>query len=490
MANPSEKSFFGHPRQLATLFHIELWERFSFYGLQGILLIYLYFETSKGGLAMDKKQASLILTAYSSSIYLFTILGGWLSDRVLGTERTLFYSGIMVMCGHLALAILPGLGGLITGMMLIAFGSGGVKSSASAMVGTLYEKDEYKDLRDAGFAIFYIAINLGGFFGPLLTGLMQRYVGFHFGFGLAAVGMALGLYIYSMGRKSLPKVLPPHPLSQESIITAIILVLVAGGGLWASIHTNHLRLDNVVDILLIVIIICIISYFGWLLNDPRVDRDHQRYILAYIPLFTATCLFWAMWYQIYMGITIYFEEIMAEKRKIDVFGWFIFEIPVSWKDAAQSFWVIVCSGVTATLWTKLGKRQPKTPTKYACSLIVLSMSYFIFLPFIHDGGLMPLMMFTVVILCNTLGELLISPISLSFATRIAPRHFKTQMVALNFLSIALGFALGGKYFSLVFDEKNYNFVQYFSLTGGISLAVGLGLLLLVPTLNKLLRGIE
>ena len=490
MANSAEKSFFGHPRQLATLFNIELWERFSFYGLQGILMIYIYYSVKEGGLGIDKGLAGLITSAYGSSVYLSTILGGWLSDRVLGAERTLFYSGITVMCGHVALALLPGVSGMVAGLVLIAFGSGGVKSSASAMVGTLYEKDEYKDLREAGFAIFYIAINLGGLFGPLLTGLMQRYVGFHFGFGLAAVGMALGLYIYSLGRKNLPKVMPPHPLSRESIITAIILVLVASGGVWAAVYTNHLRLDNLVDVLLIIDIICIIGYFGWLLNSPRVDADHQRYILAYIPLFTATCLFWAMWWQIYTGITVYFEEIMAEKRKLDIFGWFIFEIPVGWKDSAQSLWVIICSGVTATIWTKLGKRQPKTPTKYAYSLIVLSMSYFIFLPFIGNGGVMPLMMFTLVILFNTLGELLISPISLSFATRIAPRHFKTQMVALNFLSLALGFALGGKYFSLAFDEKNYNFVSYFSMTGGISLAVGLVLLTLVPTINKLLKGID
>ena len=490
MANSAEKSFFGHPRQLGTLFHIELWERFSFYGLQGILMMYIYYATKDGGLGLEEKQAGLILAAYGSSVYLSTILGGWLADRVLGTERTLFYSGITVMCGHLALALLPGVNGMITGLVLIAFGSGGVKSSASAMVGSLYEKEDLKYLRDAGFAIFYIAINIGGLLGPYLTGIMQINYGFHYGFGIAAVGMAIGLCLYSLGRKKLPSMLPTHPLSKERITMALILALVAAGVVWAAVYTNHLRLDNLVDVLLIIDIICIIGYFGWLLNSPRVDTDHQRYILAYIPLFTATCLFWAMWYQIYTAITIYFDKIMVAERQIDLFGWRTVEIPVPWKDAAQSLWVIIFSGITATIWTKLGKRQPKTPTKYACSLIVLSMSYFIFLPFIGNGGVMSLMMFTLVILFNTLGELLISPISLSFATRIAPRHFKTQMVALNFLSLALGFALGGKYFSLAFDEKNYNFVSYFSMTGGISLAVGLVLLTLVPTINKLLKGID
>ena len=206
------KTFFGHPFQLSSLFHIELWERFSFYGMQAILLFYLYFEASKGGLGIDEAEAGGISAIYGGSIYLLTLVGGWISDRVLGAERTLFYSGITVMAGHIALAIFPGLAGLISGLVLIAFGSGGVKASASAMVGSLYEQDDTKHLRDAGFSLFYLSINIGAFFGPLLTGYLQSRIGFHWGFGAAAVGMAFGLAQYARGRKNLPPTAAVNPL--------------------------------------------------------------------------------------------------------------------------------------------------------------------------------------------------------------------------------------------------------------------------------------
>ena len=190
----TQKTFFGHPVQLSTLCHIELWERFSFYGLQGILMLYLYYETSRGGLGVDKSLAGSIVGAYGGSVYLATVFGGWLADRLWGAEKTLFVSGVVVMLGHLTLAFVPGLAGLLCGLVLIALGSGGVKASANSMVGSLYEDEKLRPLRDAGFSIFYISINIGGFFGPLVTGVLQTKAGFHYGFGAAAVGMAFGLW--------------------------------------------------------------------------------------------------------------------------------------------------------------------------------------------------------------------------------------------------------------------------------------------------------
>ena len=204
--------FFGHPRPLSTLFHIELWERFSYYGMQSILLIYLYYEVTRGGLGIDQGLAGGIVGIYGGSVYLATILGGWLADRVLGAERTLFYSGIVVMLGHIALALVPGVPGLVVGLVCIALGSGGVKSSASSMVGALYEDPQWHALRDAGFSIFYLAVNIGGFFGPLLTGVLQSEMGFHYGFGAAALGMAFGLWRYARGRAGLPQLPVPNPL--------------------------------------------------------------------------------------------------------------------------------------------------------------------------------------------------------------------------------------------------------------------------------------
>ena len=521
----SGKTFFGHPRQLSTLFHIELWERFSFYGMQGILFIYLYYSATKGGLGFSEAVAGGLVGAYGGSVYLSTILGGWLADRLWGAERTLFYAGILVMCGHIALALIPGVDGMIAGLVCIALGSGGVKASASAMVGALYEEEHMRPLRDAGFSIFYIAINIGGFFGPLITGLLQGSVGFHYGFGAAAVGMAFGLWRYAIGRKALPQLGAPNPLTAQQRKAAIAIAIAVVLAIVAAVHFDKLQLGNISSVLLGVVILATLAYFTRLLLDPKVDRDHRRYILAYIPLFIVICIFWAMWFQIYTVVTAYFSETMDRSvgpYAFNIFGHtFIFnEIPVSWKDSLQSFWVILFSGVMATLWTKMGEAQPKTPLKFALSLFILGLGYLCFVPFIKTGVVMGLVVFAFAILLNTLAELLLSPISLSFVTKIAPEHVKTQMVALNFLGLSLGFTLGGiifeKNYGVNFAEntpfdftglathaaaqpwleqllttlQNENTANFYILVGGISIATSVVLMLIVPLLNRLLKGAD
>src|SRR3954471_4376394 len=189
-----EENFFGQPRALANLFGVEMWERFSFYGMQGILLIYLYYSAADGGLGIDQGTANGIVGAYGGGVYLATILGAWLADRAIGPERTLFYAAVVVMLGHVALALVPGVAGVGAGLILVALGSGGVKANATSLVGSLYAEGDER--RDGGFSLFYMGINLGAFAGPLLTGWLQENQGFHWGFGLAAVGMFLGLVQY------------------------------------------------------------------------------------------------------------------------------------------------------------------------------------------------------------------------------------------------------------------------------------------------------
>src|SRR3954463_4625616 len=218
-----DRGFFGQPRMLANLFGVELWERFSFYGMQGILLIYLYYETDRGGLGINQDTATSIVGAYGGSVYLATVIGAWLADRVFGPERVRFGSAILVMCGHVCLAVIPGLAGVAAGLILIALGSGGVKATATTIVRTRLGPGD--DRRDAGFSIFYLGINLGALLGPLLTGLLQKDAGFHWGFGLAALGMAAGLAQYSVGRRHLPPSTVPHPLTRPLVPTVGVLVV-------------------------------------------------------------------------------------------------------------------------------------------------------------------------------------------------------------------------------------------------------------------------
>ena len=349
------------------------------------------------------------------------------------------------------------------------------------MVGSLYERDDLRELRDAGFSIFYISINIGGFLGPLLTGILQDRMGFHYGFGAAAVGMAFGLMWYSRGRKNLPHTPAPNPLRPEKVQTAIavgvLLVLVLG----SVIASGALNLENFSRWLLGVVIITVIAYFARLLGSSQVEAANKRYIMAYIPLFLTICMFWAVWFQVYTVATVYFDETVDRT-------FFGFTVPVSWKDSIQAMWVVLFSGVMAAVWTKMGKRQPKTPLKFALAMLVTGVSYLSFIPYISSGTPMPIIVFMLVLLAITIGELMLSPISLSFSTKIAPSMFKTQMVALNFLALSIGFTLGGVLFKDYYNAQSpLDFYWMLATIGAVTCGI---LLVLAPVLNRMLKGVD
>ena len=481
MSSHAPDTFYGHPRPLSTLFHIELWERFSYYGMQSILLIYLYYAISSGGLGIDRGLAGGITGVYGGSIYLATILGGWLADRVLGAERTLYYSGIVVMLGHILLALIPAVPGLIVGLVCIALGSGGVKASASSMLGSLYEKDDLRALRDAGFSIFYLAINIGGLFGSLLVGLAQEHASFHAGFGLAAIGMVFGLWRYSRGRRDLPTLPVPNPLAPEMrqrVAAGAILLLAF---IAIAVGTGAVNTGNFSTVALSVNGVAVLGYFGWMLFGPGFQREEKIRVWAWVPLFLASGVFWMLWGQVFTALVVYFDEVVPRV-------YFGFRVPVGWSATLQSFWVILLSGSMASLWTKMGSRQPGTPLKFALSLFVMAGGYYLFVPYTSTGAPMSMWMFAVALLLITVAELLISPIGLSFATKIAPASFRTQAVAVHFLSLTLGFTASGALFDACYDPRNVS--AFFELLTLCSLVAGAALLVLVPVLNRALKGVD
>lgn len=336
----NKPTFFGHPRELATLFGMEVWERLSYYGMQGILLIYLYYTTTRGGLGIDQGTAVGLMGAYGSGVYLSTIVGAWCADRLFGNERTLFYSGIIVMLGHITLALVPDVFGVIIGLVLIAFGSGGVKATCAAMAGALYHDDSER--RDAGFSIFYMGVNLGGLAGPLLTGLLQENLGFHYGFGLAAIGMAIGLAQYTRGRKRLPESekRPPSPLSARErtnyavgAIAFVVIVAVLVGSGW-------INADNLDTVFFGVIAVAAVAYFIGILSSSRITSDERKQTLIFIPLFLSSTVFWSLYLQLNTVFTLLFDQRVDRQ----VGG---FQIPVSWLSAFESFMVICLASVLA-----------------------------------------------------------------------------------------------------------------------------------------------
>jgi POT family proton-dependent oligopeptide transporter len=477
----SGPTFFGQPRPLATLFGVELWERFSFYGMQGILLLYLIYSTAEGGLGIDETTATGIVGAYGGLVYLSTVGGAWIADRVLGAERTLFFSAVLVMAGHIALAVLPGLAGVGVGLVLVALGSGGIKATATSLVGTLYAEGDER--RDAGFSLFYLGINLGALLGPLLTGLLQTTLGFHYGFGLAALGMALGLAQYTVGRRRLPRSAGevPAPLTgRERMVAAgaalagvIVIVVLA--------LTGVLRADRLNAIVVGVTVVAAVGYFVLILASRRITRIERRRVLAFIPLWIASAVFWSLYQQQFTVITLYSDSRLDRS----LFGW---EMPVSWVQSINPVFIIVLSGAFAALWTKLGPRQPSTPVKFALGTAIMGVAFLLFLPMAGGGpASAPLLGLVGILFVFTIAELLISPVGLSLSTKLAPEAFRTQMVALFFLSVALGSALSGTLAGYYSAESE---VPYFGVLGAVAIIVGAVVALLAPVLRRLMEGVR
>lgn len=479
----SEKDtrFFGQPWALTHIFGVELWERFSFYGMQGILLIYMYYTVADGGLGIDRAIATGIVGAYGGSVYLATVLGAWLADRLYGSERVLFSSAFVIMAGHIALALLPGYVGLGVGLVLVALGSGGLKATATSVVGTLYAADDVR--RDSGFSLFYLGINLGGFAGPLLTGLLQTTLGFHWGFGLAAVGMAAGLVQYSIGRRHLPDSARrvPNPLPKNRM-PLVWIIGGAGAALIAVLAlTGVIRADNLAVLVIAATVVAAIAYFVVILRSSAITAEERSRVWGFVPLFLTSVAFWSLYQQQFTVVTIY----SAERLNRNLFGW---EMPVSWVQSINPVFIILLSGVFAAAWTRLGRRQPSTPVKFAIGAIVMGAACLLFLPFAGTGpNGTPLVAVIGILLVFTIAELFLSPVGLSAATKLAPARFTTQMVALFFLSVALGTAVAGQA-ATFYDPADE--APYFTVLGIIAIAVGVGLAFSAKPVLRLMRGVR
>jgi POT family proton-dependent oligopeptide transporter len=475
-----DRGFFGQPRPLANLFGVEMWERFSFYGMQGILLIYLYYSAGQGGLGIDQATATGIVGAYGGAVYLATILGAWLADRVLGPERTLFYAACVVMFGHIALSLIPGLAGVGVGLCLIALGSGGVKANATSLVGSLYAEDDER--RDAGFSLFYMGINIGAFAGPLLTGWFQKNEGFHWGFGLAAVGMFLGLVQYSIGRHRLPDAtrVVPNPLAASERIRYAGALVVAVVGVVALLLVGLMNAGNLSDWVAWITAAAALAYFTLLLTSSHVTAVERSRVWSFVPLFITNAVFWSLYQQQFTVVTIYSDERVDR----DFFGW---EMPVSWVQSINPVFIIALAPVFAAVWTRLGPRQPSTPVKFGIGTVLMGLAFLMFLPMPTGANTVSLWALAGILLVFTLAELFISPVGLSLSTKLAPVSYRTQMVALYFLSVALGTAMSGR-LAEYYDPNDET--AYFLVIGLVAIGVGALVLLFTRPIRTLMAGVH
>lgn len=449
--------------------------------MQGILTIYLYYSATEGGLGLTETTATSIVGAYGGLVYLSTIVGAWVADRVLGSERTLFYSAVLIMAGHISLAVVPGLAGVALGLCAVGLGSGGLKANATALVGSLYAENDER--RDAGFSLFYLGVNLGAFVGPLLTGLAQQQLGFHFGFGLAAIGMAAGLIQYTAGRKNLPQDanVVPNPLPERGRLVAGAGAVGVVAVVAALVLTGIINAVNLAVVTVLVVAVAAVAYFAVILTSKKITQVERRRVLSFIPMFLASFVFFSLFQQQFTVVVLYVDQRLDRT----LFGW---EMPVAWANSINPIFIILLAGVFAALWTRLGSRQPSAPVKFALGTVVMGLAFLMFLPFAGNAGnTTPLLMLVLILLTFSVAELLLSPVGLSLSTKLAPQAFRTQMVALNFLSIALGTATAGalaRYYSV--DNE----AMYFSVVGGAAVVFGVLLALVSPFIRKLMSGVR
>ncbi|GAA0934647.1 oligopeptide:H+ symporter [Pseudonocardia zijingensis] len=475
------RTVFGHPIGLTNLFGVELWERFSYYGMVLILGYYLYYSLEQGGLGLPQATATGIVGAYGGTVYLSTVLGGWLADRVLGMERMVFYGGVVVMLGHLALAVLPGLTGVAAGLALVALGSGALKANASSLLGTLYAKGDPR--ADGGFTLFYLGINLGAFVGPLITGLLQDSIGFHVGFGAAALGMALGLTQYAAFRRNLgtagreaPNPLPAAARPKAIGIGIAIAVVIAVVAL-----TGVVPLAALPRVISVVLVLASIAYFATMLASPKVTAPERTKVRAYIPLFIANAAFWSLFQQIFTVLAVYSDERMDW----NILGW---TAPSSWIGSLEPIWIIVLSPVFAAVWTRLDRRAPTTPRKFAYGVIGMGVAFLLFLIFAGGTGpSTPAVAVLAILGVFAVSELLLSPIGLSVTTKLAPESFRAQMMALYFFSVGLGTSMSGVLAQFYSVDSEF---AYFGLNGVVVIAIGVVLLAFTPWISRHMEGVH
>lgn len=486
VASVPQQGFFGHPRGLFTLFFTEFWERFSYYGMRAILVYYMYYEVSQGGLGMDRTTALSIMSIYGSLVYMSGIIGGWLADRIFGASNAVFYGGILIMAGHVALTVPGNIPLFFISMVLIVLGTGLLKPNVSNIVGDLYSEKDRR--RDGGFSIFYMGINLGGFTAPLITGAVSLHYNYHLGFGVAAVGMAVGLIVYVFLRKNslgLAGAIINNPVKNPRQIYRNILLgtIVLAAIVVLAINLGILTLQSFITLVGILGVVIPLCYFVFMYRSPKTTAIERSRIIAYIPLFIASVMFWAIQEQ---GATI-LANYADQRTQLEVMG---FRLSPAWFQSLNPLFIIVLAPVFAWMWVKLGDRQPSIPVKFSLGLLFAGLSFLVIMvpgSIIGSDSLVHPIWLVLSYFIVVLGELCLSPVGLSATTKLAPAAFSSQTMSLWFLSNAAAQALNAQ---LVKFYTPANETVYFGLFGGAAIVLAFILFFASPVIVRFMKGVD
>jgi len=438
---------FGHPRGLATLFFTEMWERFSYYGMRALLVLYMVGSVQQPGLGFSVSRSADIYSWYTMSVYLAGIPGGLIADRFIGHYRAVLYGGIIIALGHFSMAV-PGLPFFFTGLGLIVIGTGLLKPNVSSMVGSLYRRDD--DRRDAGFSIFYMGINLGAFIAPLICGWLGQMWNWHFGFAAAGVGMVIGLIQYVIGKKHLTPVSESEPVQPTPAATD---TAPQTGGIAPS--------------------------------APLTGTDWARIgAIAVLTLFAL--LFWAGFEQAGSSLTLFADRA----TRLTVFG---FKYPSSWFQSVEPLFVIMFSSVFAFIWLALARRhkEPSSPAKFTLGLFFLALSFALIVPaaraFEASGQRVSPWWLVGLYFLQMVGELCLSPVGLSMVTKLSPPKLVGLMMGVWFFATAMGNKVAGWVAGFI---ENRPYSQVFNLAFLNLIVATVILAALIVPIKKMMRGVK
>jgi POT family proton-dependent oligopeptide transporter len=488
-----------HPRGLYVLFFAEMWERFSYYGMRAILLLFL-IDNVRGGMGLNASEGAAIYGLYTASVYLLTLPGGWIADNILGQKKSIWYGGIIIMLGHIILAIPGGTSIFFLGLATVAIGTGLLKPNISSIVGELYPEGGAR--RDAAFSIFYMGINLGSVLGITIVGYLGQKIDWHLGFGAAAVGMLLGLIAFRYGsQKYLTGVgdVPPAKIDTAESLAKSGSNRKMGYGLISLlvVFLATLQLTNTIDMTTaqglaqgagVIIVSVSAFYFLFILIAGGLTQVEKRRVLVLIVFFLAAALFWSGFEQ--AGSSL---QIFAERHTQRTFGGW--EMPSSWFQNFNGTFILIFAPVMASLWIFLSSKglNPSTPVKFALALLLLGVGFFVMELAANeavDGDRVSPLFLTLTYLFHTIGELCLSPVGLSSYTKLAPKRYVSQLMGIWFVAASLGNLIAGL-FAGNFDENNVR--QMPALFNQVTLfSIGFGLLLLIfwKPVKKWMGGVQ
>lgn len=451
------RSFFGHPPGLATLFFTEMWERFSYYGMRALLILFMTAGVADGGLGFDVGKAAAIYGTYTAAVYLLALPGGLIADRVLGLRRAVLLGGVIIMAGHICLAI-PTLASFYAGLCCIVIGTGLLKPNVSALVGQLYT-DETR--RDAGYSLYYMGVNLGGFLAPLATGYLAQSPGFrgwlgrhgipaetswHWGFGLAAVGMFLGLVQYILGGRHLSGI-GMRPLRSrdaaraKSPLTRWWPLGLGLLGVTAFVVSGvQVTPAGIADLFGVLIFVGAVGFFLWIFLGNQWTADERRRLVLIVVLFLAAGVFWSGSEQAGSTLNLFAQN----QTRLSLGGW---NFPASWLQSVNSLFVILLAPVFAWIWLRLGRRNPSSTAKFALGLGFLAVGFGVMLvagSFAAAGAKVSPMWLVVTYLLHTVGELCLSPVGLSAMSGLAPARILGVTMGIWFLATSMGNYAAGR----------------------------------------------